>query len=47
MIARSKFEVSARAVPTSEGVRSLVSYLLESTRIIWQRKNAVTILLTD
>ena len=29
MIARSKLEVSARAVPTSEGVRSLVSYILE------------------
>lgn len=47
MIARSKFEVSARAVPASEGVRSLVSYLLEGTRIIWQLQKAVTILLTD
>ena len=47
MIARSKFEVSARAVPASEGVRSLVSYLLEGTRIIWQLQRAVTILLTD
>ena len=47
MIARSKFEVSARAVPGSEGVRSLVSYLLEGTRIIWQLQRAVTILLTD
>ena len=47
MIARSKFEVSARAVPASEGVRSLVSYLLEGARIIWQLQKAVTILLTD
>ena len=47
MIARSKLEVSARAVPASEGVRSLVSYLLEGTRIIWQLQKAVTILLTD
>ena len=47
MIARSKFEVSARAVPASEGVRSLVSYLLEGTRIIWQLQKAVIILLTD
>ena len=47
MIARSKFEVSARAVPASEGVRSLVSYLLEGTRIIWQLQKAATILLTD
>ena len=47
MIARSMFEVSARAVPASEGVRSLVSYLLEGTRIIWQLQKAVTILLTD
>lgn len=47
MIARSKFEVSARAVPASEGVRSLVSYLLEGTRIIWRLQQTVTILLTD
>ena len=47
MIARSMFEVYARAVPASEGVRSLVSYLLEGTRIIWQLQKAVTILLTD
>ena len=47
MIARSKLEVSARAVPTSEGVRSLVSYILEGARIIWQLQKAVTTLLTD
>ena len=46
MIARSKLEVSARAVPTSEEVRSGFLYS-GGARIIWQLQKAVTILLTD